>query len=450
MIKLNKAHELIARDSKVYSQIGRIPYAPLVVKKAYGVTIVDADGNKYIDLISAASSLNTGSNHPRVIQAIKEQLDDCINYTAGYSYNEPMIKLAESLVSIVPAGYSEMKVHFGLSGSDSIDAAIKFARGFTGRRRIVSHVGAFHGATFGALSLTPLALNMRRKVGPLLADIEHIQYPTCYRCPFNLEERSCGLECLNPFRQALSSHLPPEEIAAVIVEPIAGDSGLYVPPVKYMRALYDICKEHGILFCVDEIQQALGRTGKWFCFEHFGIEPDIIVLGKALGSGMPISAVIARQEIIDSLDAPCHGFTMAGHMLSCASALETLKIIREDELLVKADELGAYAMTRFKDMREKFPIIGDVRGLGLSIGVDLVSDKTNRTGSREAAMKICYRCFEKGVFVVFLGNGVLRIQPPLVISKKELSTALDVIEETIQEYVDGQIPDDVLELVSGW
>lgn len=291
---------------------------------------------------------------------------------------------------------------------------------------------------------------MRRKIGPILSEVEHIRYPTCYRCPYNCHKETCNIECLNDFKNALSTYLPPDEIAAIVMEPIAGDAGLIVPPIKYMKAIHEICRENDILFVSEEVQQGFARTGKWFCIEHFNIVPDIIVMGKSMASGLPLSAIVGKSEIMDSLDAPAHLFTMSGNSLSCSAAIETINIIRDEGLLERSISLGNYTKKRFKDMQSKYEIIGDIRGLGLSIGIDLVKKRTTKIGNREAASKICYRCFEKGVIVIFLADGVLRIQPPLVITKTQLEEALDIIEDSIEEYANNKIPNETLETVMGW
>lgn len=447
--KYDKCSEVVERDSKVYPEFARIPYYPLVVKSGSGAIIEDMDGNKFIDMLSGASSLNTGHSHPRIVGALKRQLDNFISYTAAYTYSEPLVSLGEELCRITPGDF-EKRVVYGLSGSDANDGMIKLARAYTGKKIIVSFIGSYHGSTFGALSLSAISLNMRRKVGPILPGIKHIRYPDCYRCAFKCQEETCDLECLNDFKIALTTYLPVDEIAAVVMEPIAGDAGLIVPPAKYMNAIFKLCQENNILFVSEEVQQGFGRTGKWFCIEHFDIVPDMIVMGKSMASGVPLSAIVARKEITDSLGSPAHLFTMSGNALSCTAALETINVIRDENLLEKSKELGDYTKARFEEMKTKYDLIGDIRGLGLSMGVDLVYDRDSKIGNKEAAAKICYRCWEKGVILIFLALGVLRIQPPLVISKDELDKALDIIEESIVEYLNGEIPDEVLSVAKGW
>lgn len=447
--KYFKSLEIVERDEKIYPEFGRMPYYPLAIKKGRGAIIEDMDGNQFIDMLASASSLNTGHSHPRIVEAIKKQIDNFISYTAAYTYSEPLVTLGEELCKITPGNF-EKRVVYGLTGSDANDGMIKLARAYTGKKKIVSFIGSYHGSTFGALSLSAISLNMRRKVGPLLPEIEHIRYPECYRCAFKENPETCDIECLNDFKTALSTYLPADDIAAVVIEPIAGDAGLIVPPQKYMDELYKLCRENEILFVSEEVQQGFGRTGKWFCIEHFNIVPDMIVMGKSMASGVPLSAVVARKEITDSLGRPAHLFTMSGNALSCIASFETINIIRDENLLQKSTELGAYAKSRFEEMKNKYEIIGDVRGIGLSIGVDLVTDRISKTGNKEAAAKICYRCWEKGIILIYLASGVLRIQPPLVISKEELDRALDIIEESIVEYLNDEIPDEVLSVAKGW
>jgi 4-aminobutyrate aminotransferase len=444
-----KCRELVARDGKVIGTGARVPYYPLVIKKGRGAILEDADGNEYIDMLASAGASNTGHCHPKIVEAIIDQAQELIHYTPAYMYNEPMIKLAEKLVEITPGEFSK-KVMFGLSGSDSNDGMMKIARAYTGRSKIISFAGAYHGSTYGSISLSALSLNMRRKIGPLVPDIHHISYPDCYRCKCGQKEETCSLECLDELEEKFRTYLPAEEVAAVIMEPIAGDGGIIIPPVKYTRKLYDICRENGILFAVDEVQQGFGRAGKWFAIENFGVEPDIMVLGKAIASGMPLSAVVAREEIIESVGPPAHLFTTIGNPVCCQAALATIEVIEDEKLVEGSKEKGEYLKEKFLKLKEKYPIIGDVRGLGLNIGVDLVKDQLTKERYQEACAKICYRCYEKGLVLTFFANNVLRVQPPLVITLEQIDRAVDIIEEAIIEFNAGKIPDEVLEIAKGW
>ncbi len=440
---------IMREDGEITPRSARISYFPLVVKSGSGSKLEDVDGKQYIDFLASAAVLNTGHAHPKVVQAIVEQAQELIHYTSGYASHEHQVKLAQELARITPGDFKK-RVAFGLSGSDANDGMIKVARAYTGRSKIVSFIQAYHGSTYGSISLSALSLNMRRKIGPLLPDIYHIPYPDCYRCPLGHCQESCSMECLGQLKMAFEHYLPPEEVAAVFMEPIAGDAGIVVPPKKYVQELYNLCQKHGILFVSEEVQQGFGRTGKWFGIEHFDVVPDAIVMAKAIASGMPLSAIVAREEIANFLEAPAHLFTMGGNPISCRAALATIDVIEEEQLVERSAELGQYVRERFEKLQEKYPIIGDVRGLGLSIGVDLVADPVTKERAKDAAAKICYRCWQKGLVLIFLAGCVLRVQPPLVISKEELDQGIAIIEETIKEYLNGEIPDDVLQVVKGW
>lgn len=449
MMNNAKCLEYVERDNAVIAAASRIPYFPLVIKKAYGSTIEDMDGNQFLDLLSSASTLSVGSSNPRVIDAIAEQLGKFTMYTAAYTYNEPMIKLAEKLTSIAPGNFKK-RVSFGLCGSDANDAAVKFSRAYTGRSKIISFLGGYYGSTYGSMSLSAVTTKMRRKMGPFLPEIYSFPYSYCYRCPNGKDESTCNVECMQQLECALKMNLPVEEVAAVIIEPIQGDGGLVVASQKFMGRLYDFCKDNGILFISEEVQQGLGRTGKWFCIEHFDIVPDGIVLGKSLGAGLPIGAFIAREEILNSLEAPGHVFTSSGNALCCSAANALLDILSEAGFMEEVERKGLYMKEGFRRLQEKYGIIGDIRGLGLSIGVEIVKDRTTKEKDDIGASKLSYRSYEKGLIVIYLNGNILRIQPPLTISYDEMNKALGILDNVMNEYVSGKIPDEVLKNSSGW
>jgi len=447
--KLIEALEIVSRDEEVISHASRIPYYPFVMKRGEGATVEDIDGNRYIDFLSSAATLNTGHTHPKVVRAIKRQVNNFTNYTTAYMYNKILVELAERLVQITP-GDKIKKVSFGLSGSDANDGAIKLARTFTKRQKIIAFLRSYHGSTYGAISLSAISLNMRRDIGPFLPEIYHVPYPDCYRCPFKLMPSNCNLACLDYIKTLLDNLIPAEEIAAVIIEPIQGDAGIIVPPDRYLPALKKMCEDNNILFIADEVQTGFGRTGKWFAVEHWGVEPDVILLGKAIASGMPLSAIVAKKEVMDSWKAPAHLFTMGGNAVSCAAALATISVIKEERLIENAKEMGDYIKARFNGLKEEHELIGDVRGKGLLIGVDLVSDRGTKQRAGKEAAKVCWRCWEKGLILTFFSKSVLRIAPPLVITKKEVDSALDIIEESIKDVEGGKVSDQVLEKICGW
>ena len=440
---------LVSKDEELISKASRASYFPLVMKRGNGSIIEDMDGNKYIDFFSSSAVLNTGHSHPRVVEKIKEQVDNYIHFSNDYMYSQPQIDLAKKLIEITPGNFRK-KVCFGLSGSDAVDGAIKLARSFTKRPKIVSFTGSYHGSTYGAISVSAISLSMKRKIGPLLPEVFHLPYPDCFRCQFNGVRDKCNFECFKFIEYAFETYLPSDEVAGIIIEPIAGDLGFVEPPEEYMKKLNEFCKERGILFIVDEVQQGFGRTGRWFSVEHFNIEPDILIMGKSMASGLPSSAVVARSEIVDSLEMPAHLFTVQGNAVCSAAALATIEVIQDEHLIDNATVIGDYIKNRFVEMSRKFDFIGDVRGRGLSIGVELLEDKILKTKDKIGTMKICYRCWQKGVVLIFLSENVLRVQPPLIITMEEAIKAMDIIEEVFEEYDSGSISDEALEVVQGW
>ncbi len=447
---LSNCLRLVEEDRAITSPGAKVPYYPLVVRKGSGAVIEDADGNSYIDLLASAGAVNTGHCHPRVVEAIQRQAENLILYTHVYMYHEPIIDLTKELIAITPGDYRK-RIFYGLCGSDSNDGAIKMARWATGRSKIVAFIRAYHGSTFGALSLSGVSLPMVRGMGPLVPEIYHVPYPDPYRTPFpDMSPDQVSDFCIEQIRIAFSSYLPPDEVAAIFIEPIQGDAGLVVPPLKFMKDLRALCDEYGILLISEEVQQGFGRTGKWFGIENFGVVPDAIVMGKGIASGLPLGGVVARAEYMDNWQAPAHLFTAAGNPVCCAAALATIGVIRDEGLLEHTTKLGEHVMARFRKMQERFEIIGDVRGIGLSVGVDLVTDRTTKERNRIAAAKICYRAWEKGLLLSFFSGSVFRIQPPLVISREQMDIALDSIEESFEDFTAGRIPDSVLDTVKGW
>lgn len=440
--------EVRKTEARYISKSQKIPYFDMVFERGEGPLLYDSEGKEYIDLLSSASSAILGHGNQEVADAVARQIRQLGQYTIAYVYMEKPVLLAKKLAGLAP-GDRDKKVAFGLSGSDSIDGAIKYARGYTKRHKLISFQGSYHGSTYGACSLSALSLNMTRSL-ELLPDIHHFTYPACFRCKYGKKCQSCDLQCLGELEEAFETYLPPEEVAAVFLEPIAGDAGLLIPPKRYVQALYALCKKQGILFVVDEIQQGMGRTGNWFAIEQFGVEPDLLVAGKALGGGLPMGAVIGRAEILDCLEPPAHLFTMGGNAAVAAAALKTIEIIERDGLLSHAEKMGDYFKEKLEELASRYDVIGDVRGMGLSIAMDLVKSRTSMEPDRQAALKVSYTCVQNGVFLIFLGKNSLRIQPPLVITKEQIDRALDVLEDAVIKLICGQIDDSVSDLVKGW
>ncbi len=444
-----QCEKVVKEDRELVSPSLRIKYFPLVVARAEGAKLWDLDGNEYIDFLCGAATTNIGHRHPKVVKAIKEQCDKFIHNTLAYSYYENAVELARRLTEITP-GVFPKRVAYGLSGSDANDGTIKLARSYTGRQKIISFLKSYHGTTYGAISLSGITIRMRRKLGPFLPEIYHVPYPDCYRCPFKLEYPECGLSCLGFIESLFDTIIPPEEVAALIIEPIQGDGGVIIPPNDYLPRLMKLCEDHGILFAAEEVQTGFGRTGKWFAVMHWNLEPDIMILAKAIASGMPLSAIVARKEIMEAWEAPAHLFTTEGNPLSCAAAIATIDVMREERLPERAARLGEYLMKRFTEMMDRHKLIGDVRGKGLLIGVDLIKDRKTREPARDETLKVDWRCWEKGLILIHFGKSVLRIAPPLTITEEEADKALGIIEESIDEVERGRVPDEVVQRMVGW
>lgn len=363
-------------------------------------------------------------------------------------YHEPLVKLAKKLCEISPGQY-EKRVLFGLSGSDANDGIIKLARAYTGRPYIISFVNAYHGSTYGSLSMSAISLNMRKYYGPMLPGFYHIPFPDNYRGMFGSNQPNTVSEYLAPLKEMFEKYVPAEEVACIMIETIQGDGGLLEPVDGYFEALQDLCKEHGILLAVDDIQQGLGRTGSWSSVSHYNIEPDLITFGKSLAGGLPMSAIVGRSEIMDYLEAPAHLFTTGANPVSCEAALATIAMIEDQNLLQASTDKGNYVRKRIDAWTEQFNTVGNVRGKGLSIGIDIVSDKINKTRASEAALKICNRCFDNGVVIIAVAGNVLRFQPPLVITYEQLDTALNVLEAAISDFESGKL-DNYDTVGQGW
>ncbi len=426
-----KARELLERDAQVISP-SYVRFYPLVVERAEGTLLYDVDGNVYIDLNSGLAVMNVGHCHPEVLKAITEQASKLLHYSNTDFYYEISIKLAEKLAQIAPGEFKK-KVYFGNSGTEAVEAALKLARWHTKRQYFIGFIGAFHGRTLGSLSLTSSKPVQRARFSPLLPSVVHVPYPYCYRCPFRQSYPECELYCVDYIEEwVLSKFVPPEEVAAFVIEPIQGEGGYIVPPPGYFERLKKLAEKYEILLVVDEVQSGMGRTGKWWAIEHWGVDPDVMTSAKALGGGLPLGAMIARDELMDWVGGS-HASTFGGNPLACAASLATISIIEKEGLLERASKLGEEIIKRFKDMKEKHPLIGDVRGKGFMIGVELVKDKSTKKPAKEEAKEVMLRSWKSGVAVITAGLSTIRIAPPLNIPEEYLNKAIDIIEDKITE-----------------
>ena len=426
-----KARELVKKDEQLISpSYGR--FYPLVVESGKGCIIKDVDENEFIDFNSGLVCMNVGHNHPKVVSAIKNQCDRFLHYSNTDFYYREVIELAEKLAQITP-GSPDKKVYFGNSGAEAVEGAIKIAKWHTRRQLFIGFISAFHGRTIGALSFTASKPTQKRYFFPLMPGVTHVPYPYCYRCPFKLSYPSCHYWCVDFIDEyVLQKYVPPEDTAAILVEPIQGEGGYVVPPPEYFQRLKKITDKYGMLFIVDEVQAGVGRTGKWWAIEHWGVEPDIVCSAKGLASGMPLGATIAKSKVMDWVPGS-HASTFGGNPLSCVAASAVIDAIQEEKLLDNATKQGAYIMKRFGELEDKSEIIGDVRGKGLMIGVEIVENKESKKPAPRKASEIMMRSWKRGVNVITCGASTIRIAPPLVITRELVDSALNILETSIKE-----------------
>jgi len=426
-----KARDFVKKDERFISP-SYLRYYPLVVESATDCVVRDVDGNEYIDLNAGIACMNVGHNHPKVVDAIKSQCDRFLHYSNTDFYYKEVINLAEKLAEIAPGNF-EKKTYFGNSGTEAVEAAVKLAKWHTRKQLFIGFISAFHGRTMGSLSFTASKPVQRRHFSPLMPGVAHVPYAYCYRCPFKLTFPECHYWCVDFIDEfVLQKYMPAEDVAAILFEPIQGEGGYVVPPPEYFQRLKKLADKHGLLLIDDEVQSGIGRTGKWFAIEHWNVEPDVICSAKALASGLPISATIAKAKIMDWTGGS-HASTFGGNPLSCAAAAAVIETIKEEELLENANKQGAYALKRLAELRERSEIVGDVRGKGLMIGVELVEDKESKKPAAQKAAQVIMRSWKRGVAVVTCGASTIRIVPPLTIQREMLDAALDIVEDTIDE-----------------
>lgn len=415
----------------------RMRYAQPLMEEAQGIFIKDPDGNTFIDFISGRCVANIGYSHPRLVKALQTQAAK-----GTHGLTEHRLKLNRKISEITPGDFKK-RIFYAQSGSTTNDFGIKTARWSTKRPYIVAFAGAYHGTTYGALSISSYRPEMVKGFNPNLPGVYHMPYPYCYRCPFKLEHPDCGLACLWYLEDyAFKSYLPPEEVAAVVFEPVAGDAGWHVPPDEWLPTLREICDEHDILLIAEEVQTGFGRTGKWFAVENWGVEPDIILLGKAIACGVPTAACVVREDLCEREETGesfWTGGTFSGSPLSSVAALTNIEVIEEEKLVDNSSKMGAYIKGRLTEMMGDHRIMGDVRGVGLLIGVEIVKDKETKKPGVEEAEKICAEAFQKGLYLVNMGSfgtRALRVAPPLIINREQADSSLEILESSISKVED--------------
>ena len=426
-----KAKKIVERDAAVISPSFGRAY-PLVVEKAEGNIVKDVDGNEFIDMNAGLAVCSVGHGHPKLKQAIKDQVDKFIHYSYTDFFYEDYVDLGEELSKVLPM-QGDKKIFYGNSGAEAIEAAMKVSRWHSGRQGYLAYIGSFHGRTMGAVSLTASKPYQRRRFSPLIPGVEHIFYPYCYRCPFHLECPSCNYACVDYIDDYLfHKYVAPEEVSMLLAEPIQGEGGYVVPPDGYFKKLKKLLDQYGILFAVDEVQSGVGRTGKWFAIEHFGVEPDILCTAKGIAAGMPLGVMASKAEIQDWTPGS-HASTFGGNPVSCAAALAVLDIIKTDKLLENAAVQGGYIKERLTEMMEKHSMIGDVRGKGLMVGVEIVKDKDSKEVAPKATEEIMMECFRNGLAIVNCGVNVIRWMPPLTITRDLIEPSLEIFEKALSK-----------------
>jgi 4-aminobutyrate aminotransferase len=424
-----RARAVIERDLKVMSQNYKKDY-PLVAERGRGAMVEDVDGNRYLDFAAGIAVVATGHCHPEVVAAIKDQAERFHHMCATDFFYDGIVSLAEGLVRRAP-GPGPWRAFFANSGTEVVETAIKLARLRTGRQKIVAFYGAFHGRTFGSMSLTASKPVQRRGYGPFLPEVVHSHYAYCYRCPVNRKPETCHVECLDLLTETMfGTTVDPREVAAVVVEPVQGEGGYVVPHPGFLKRLRDVTRHHGILLVADEVQCGMGRTGRMFASEHFNLEPDMVTLAKGIASGMPLGALLARDEVMQ-WSSGGHGSTFGGNPVSVAAALATLRLL-EGGLVDNAAATGGALLAMLRSRLESHPRVGDVRGLGLMIGVEIVEDRATREPAPERRERILEEAFRRGLLLLGCGKSTIRLAPPLVVDREDAELAAGILEESIR------------------
>jgi len=425
-----RASELIHIDQTNVSPSYTRVY-PLVVDRARGLWIYDVDGNMFLDFTAGIAVCATGHCHPKVVRSIKEQAERLLHMSGTDFYYKPQIVLAERLASLVP-GQGTKRVYFGNSGAEAVEAAFKLARWHTRRDLNIAFFGAFHGRTMGALSLTASKTIQKKHYYPLVPGITHIPYAYCYRCSYNLSYPKCGLDCVRWIEDTLfRTTVPPEEVAAIFVEPIQGEGGYIVPPPEFHKELYRIAKRYGILYVADEVQAGMGRTGKMFGSEQFGVSPDIMALAKGIASGMPLGAIVARADIMD-WEAGSHASTFGENPISCQAAMATIELL-EQGLMANAAAQGERLMAGLRALQKSHECMGDVRGMGLMVAVELVKDRETKERATEWRNQIIQKAFAKGLLLLGCGENTVRFSPGLTVTAEEIDVCLSIFDEVVRD-----------------
>ncbi len=426
-----EAQKILALDKQFISPSYTRDY-PLVVKRGEGMIVEDVDGNRFLDFSAGIAVVSTGHCHPDVVRAIQKQAETLIHMSGTDFYYPVMAQLAEKMAAITPGKFPK-KVYFGNSGTEAVEAAMKLARYHTRRHRFIAFYGSFHGRTFGSLSLTSSKAVQRNGFGPLLSGVSHVAYPNPYRCPSHNppNQCACACECTSASEKMFKTAVPPEDVAAIVVEPIQGEGGYVVPPANFLDELRRLADRHGILLIFDEVQCGMGRTGKMWACEHSGVVPDILVTAKGVASGMPLGVMVAKADVMN-WPPGAHASTFGGNPIACAAALETIRLL-EEKYISNAARMGEYIFGKIANWREKRSLVGEIRGKGLMIGIEIVKDQETKEPNPQARNKIVQLAFAKGLLMLGCGENSLRLMPPLIVEREQADFALDVLDQCISE-----------------
>ncbi len=424
------AKAIIDRDKTVVSPSYTRGY-PLVIERGSGAMVEDVDGNVFLDCAAGIAVNSTGHSHPDVVKAITDQAQKFLHMSGTDFYYEPQVRLAEELAAITPI-QGGVRSFFGNSGTEAIEACLKLSRYTTGRQNIIAFFGGFHGRSMGSLSLTASKAIQRRGFGPLLPGVYHAPFPDRYRPPLGATAESCAAACIDYIEHQLFRHLvSPDEVAAIVVEPIQGEGGYVVAPDEFLQGLRELTRQHGILLVVDEVQSGMGRSGKMFAIEFTGVEPDMMAIAKGFASGLPLGVAVARAGLM-AWPPGAHASTFGGNPVSCAAALATITLLK-DRLVANAADVGGHMMDGLKALAGRHPLIGDVRGRGLMIGVELVRDRQTKERATDERDAVVSGAFMRGLLVLGAGTNAVRFSPPLVLTREQADTAIRIFDEVLTE-----------------
>ena len=429
-----KTNKSLLADRNRHIPQGPFNVHPIFVEKAKGAIITDVEGKEYIDFAGGIGVNNVGHCNEEVLRAVQDQIQKYIHTCFHVVMYEPYVELAKKLNQITPGNFPK-KTMLVNSGAEAVENAVKIARHATGRQATIAFEDAYHGRTLLAMSLTSKMKPYKFGFAPYAPEVYRMPYAYCYRCVFGLEYPSCEIRCAYFLRDFFNTHISPEQVAALIVEPVLGEGGFVVPPKEYFKVLYNICKDNGIIFIADEVQTGFGRTAKMFAMEHYEVEPDIIVMAKSIAGGLPLSAVTGKADLMDHPQVGGLGGTYAGNPVSCRAALAVIEQIEKNDLLSRAEKIGKRVLEKFEEFYQHYPIVGDVRGLGAMVGMELVFDRKTKEPATALTKQLVTICRGKGLLMISAGthSNIIRPLMPLVITDDQLERGLSIIEEGFSE-----------------